>query len=49
MQIENADSKELVLTVMLVCDYWIQWSVHTKHDYFSKELKELRDSLATTI
>lgn len=37
-----ADSKLGILATMLLCDYWIAWSISTKHDFFSKELKELR-------
>jgi len=40
------DSRLAILATMLLCDYWIAWSISTKHDYFSKELKELRIFLA---
>jgi len=40
------DTKLAVLATMLLCDYWIAWSISTKYDFFSKELKELRAFLA---
>ena len=36
-------------TIMLLCDYWIAWSVFTKHDFFSKELKMLRSFLFSNL
>jgi len=39
------DSELAVLATMLLCDYWIAWSISTKHDFFSKELRELRSFL----
>ena len=40
------DKKLAMLATMLLCDYWIAWSISTKYDFFSKELKELRGFLA---
>ena len=34
-----------ILATMLLCDYWIAWSISTQYDFFSKELKELRNFL----
>jgi cytidyltransferase-like protein len=39
------DTKLATLATMLLCDYWIAWSISTKYDFFSKELKELRSFL----
>jgi cytidyltransferase-like protein len=44
-----SDSKLVVLATMLLCDYWIAWSIATEYDFFSKELKELRNFLAAQI
>jgi hypothetical protein len=40
-----SDTKLAILATMLLCDYWIAWSISTKYDFFSKELKELRSFL----
>jgi len=42
-----SDKKLAILATMLLCDYWIAWSISTKYDFFSKELKELRNFLAS--
>jgi cytidyltransferase-like protein len=39
------DKKLPLLATMLLCDYWIAWSISTEYDFFSKELKELRNFL----
>ena len=38
---KTEDVKTATLATILLSDYWIQWSAFTKHDYFSKECKEL--------
>jgi cytidyltransferase-like protein len=43
------DTKLAALATMLLCDYWIAWSISTKYDFFSKELKELRSFLAKQV
>jgi cytidyltransferase-like protein len=45
-KVSNVPEKKLaILATMLLCDYWIAWSISTKYDFFSKELKELRSFL----
>ncbi|MDR1783788.1 MAG: adenylyltransferase/cytidyltransferase family protein [Dysgonamonadaceae bacterium] len=46
---ETPDIRKATLATLLLCDYWIQWSVATGWDFFSKELKELRAYLLTTL
>lgn len=46
---ELDDSLEIKKNTMLLCDYWIQWSVACKQDYFSNELKMLRAYLAANL
>jgi choline-phosphate cytidylyltransferase len=43
------ETKLAVLATMLLCDYWIAWSISTKYDFFSKELKELRSFLVKQV
>ena len=43
------DTKLATLATMLLTDYWIAWSISTKHDYFSKECKELRSFLGKQV
>ncbi|MDU1905677.1 MAG: hypothetical protein E6772_12915 [Dysgonomonas sp.] len=42
---EVADPAMAALSVMLLCEYWVAWGAFTKHDFFPKELTELRDDL----
>ena len=35
------EAETATLATILLSDYWIAWSKFTKHDYFSKECKEL--------
>jgi cytidyltransferase-like protein len=46
---EAPDRKLATLATLLLCDYWIAWSIATNWDFFSKELKELRTYLMTDI
>jgi cytidyltransferase-like protein len=46
---EVEEKRLATLAVMLLCDYWIAWSVSTEYDFFSKELKELRHFLSQTL
>jgi cytidyltransferase-like protein len=49
-RLNTIEEKRLAtLAVMLLCDYWIAWSVATDYDFFTKELKELRTLLLQTI
>ncbi|MDR2551681.1 MAG: adenylyltransferase/cytidyltransferase family protein [Treponema sp.] len=43
--LETSDVKLAGLATMLLCDYWTAWIVSTGHEFFSKELKELRSFL----
>lgn len=43
--LRNVSYEDISIIIRLVCDYWIQWSIHTGSDYFSKELKELKHLL----
>lgn len=43
--LRNVSFEDVSILIRLLCDYWIQWSLHTGHDYFSKELKELKHLL----
>lgn len=43
------NAKMAILATMLLCDYWIAWSISTNYDFFSKELKELKSFLAKQI
>ena len=43
---KTADIKTAALATILLSDYWIAWSKATKHDYFSKECKELHQALS---
>ena len=47
----NDMENSLVLkkTLMLLCDYWVQWSIFTGHDFFSKESKMLRSFLYSNL
>ena len=45
---EVPDTKTAALATILLSDYWITWSITTKHDYFSKECKELYSYLKAT-
>ena len=40
-----AEPKMAAIATILLTDYWITWSITTKHDYFSKECKELHKFL----
>ncbi|MCZ2614374.1 adenylyltransferase/cytidyltransferase family protein [Bacteroides fragilis] len=44
---ETKDLKSAMLATLLLCDYWLAWSVSTEYDYFTKELTELREYLFT--
>lgn len=49
---KTTETKNQILAikaVMLLCDYWIAWSITTNYDFFSKELKDLRKYLSQTI
>ena len=46
---EVEERRFATLAVMLLCDYWIAWSISTQWDFFSKELKELRSFLLETV
>ena len=43
------NSNLAILATMLLCDYWIAWSLSTKSDFYSKECKELRSFLLNHI
>lgn len=42
---EVEDKDEALLTLLLLCDYWLAWSDATQYDFYSKELRELRNFL----
>ncbi|MCL2294837.1 MAG: adenylyltransferase/cytidyltransferase family protein [Spirochaetes bacterium] len=42
---EVPDPKLAMLSTMLLCDYWLQWSVSAGQDFFPKECRELLDFL----
>lgn len=45
-KLSEVDEKRLAtLATMLLCDYWIAWSISTNYDFYSNELKELRNNL----
>ncbi|WP_010262406.1 adenylyltransferase/cytidyltransferase family protein [Treponema primitia] len=46
---EIPDKRLATLATMLLCDYWIAWSISTNYDFFSKELKELRSYLSNIL
>lgn len=44
-----AENRLATLAVMLLCDYWIVWSLATEYEFFGKELKELKNYLLRTL
>lgn len=44
-ELRNVTFENISIILRLLCDYWIQWSIYTGSDFYSKELKELKHLL----